>query len=85
MDNLVWIFFSGLVINNFTLYYFLGLCPFFGVTSKFETAWKLGLANIFVMLIAAVSDSAWRKVPPASGKWRAAASAISLAGVIGYP
>ena len=54
MDNLVWIFFSGLVINNFTLYYFLGLCPFFGVTSKFETAWKLGLANIFVMLIAAV-------------------------------
>lgn len=57
MDNLVWIFFSGLVINNFTLYYFLGLCPFFGVTSKLETAFRLGLANIFVMIITAVS--AW--------------------------
>ena len=34
MDNLVWIFFSGLVINNFTLYYFLGLCPFFGVRAN---------------------------------------------------
>jgi electron transport complex protein RnfA len=54
MDNLVWIFFSGLVINNFTLYYFLGLCPFFGVTSKLVTAFRLGLANIFVMIITAV-------------------------------
>ena len=54
MDNLVWIFFSALVINNFTLYYFLGLCPFFGVTSKLETAFRLGLANIFVMIITAI-------------------------------
>lgn len=53
MDNLVWIFFSALLINNFTLSYFLGLCPFFGVTGKLKTAFSLGLANIFVMLIAA--------------------------------
>ena len=51
MDNLIWIFFSALVINNFTLSYFLGLCPFFGVTGKLVTAFRLGLANIFVMLI----------------------------------
>jgi len=57
MDNLVYIFFSALLINNFTLSYFLGLCPFFGVTSKFETAFRLGLANIFVMLITSIS--AW--------------------------
>lgn len=54
MDNLVYIFFSALLINNFTLYYFLGLCPFFGVTSKLETAFRLGLANIFVMLITSI-------------------------------
>ncbi len=54
MDNLVYIFFSALLINNFTLSYFLGLCPFFGVTGKLVTAFRLGLANIFVMLITSV-------------------------------
>ncbi len=54
MDNLVYIFFSALLINNFTLSYFLGLCPFFGVTGKLETAFRLGMANIFVMLITSI-------------------------------
>ncbi len=53
MENLIWIFVSALLINNFTLSYFLGLCPFLGVSGKFETAFRLGLANIFVMLITA--------------------------------
>ena len=51
MDNLLWIFISALLINNFTLAYFLGICPFLGVSGKLETAFRLGLANIFVMLI----------------------------------
>ena len=51
MDNLLWIFISALLINNFTLAYFLGLCPFLGVSGKLQTAFRLGLANIFVMLI----------------------------------
>ncbi len=51
MDNLIWIFISALLINNFTLSYFLGLCPFLGVSAKLATAFRLGLANIFVMLI----------------------------------
>lgn len=54
MDELLWIFISALLINNFTLAYFLGLCPFLGVSGKLETAFRLGLANIFVMLITAV-------------------------------
>ena len=53
MDNLIWIFISALLINNFTLSYFLGLCPFLGVSGKLDTAFRLGLANIFVMLITA--------------------------------
>ena len=51
MSELFWIFFSTLLVNNFTLAYFLGLCPFLGVSGKLETALRLGLANIFVMLI----------------------------------
>jgi electron transport complex protein RnfA len=54
MDNLIWIFIYALLINNFTLSYFLGLCPFLGVSGKLDTAFRLGLANIFVMLITAL-------------------------------
>lgn len=57
MSNLAWIFVSTLIVNNFTLVMFLGLCSFFGVTAKIETAWRLGLANTFVLVITAVS--AW--------------------------
>lgn len=57
MSNLAWIFVSTLLVNNFTLVMFLGLCSFFGVTAKVETAWRLGLANTFVLILTAVS--AW--------------------------
>lgn len=53
MENLIWIFVSALLVNNFTLTYFLGLCPFLGVTARLVTAFRLGLANIFVMVITA--------------------------------
>jgi electron transport complex protein RnfA len=57
VNDLVWIFASASVVNNFTLSYFLGLCPFFGVTGRLDTALRLGLANIFVLLI--TSCAAW--------------------------
>jgi electron transport complex protein RnfA len=55
--QLFWIFMSAMVINNFTLSYFLGLCPFFGVSSRLVTAFRLGLANIFVMTITSLCAS----------------------------
>ncbi len=55
--GLVSIFVSALLINNFTLSYFLGLCPFFGVSKRIETAFRLGMANLFVMVI--TSLAAW--------------------------
>ncbi|MGF1616086.1 MAG: electron transport complex protein RnfA [Gammaproteobacteria bacterium] len=54
MSELVWIFVGALVINNFVLSYFLGLCPFLGVSGRLQTAWRLGLATLFVMLITAL-------------------------------
>ena len=56
MDDLIWIFASACVVNNFTLTYFLGLCPFFGVTGRLDTALRLGLATIFVMSITSVAS-----------------------------
>ncbi len=55
--QLVWIFVGALLINNFTLSYFLGLCPFFGVSARLVTAFRLGLANIFVMVITSICAS----------------------------
>ena len=55
MRDLSWIFISTMLVNNFTLVMFLGLCSFFGVTGKVETAWRLGLANTFVLVLTAVS------------------------------
>jgi len=57
MSELVWIFISALLVNNFVLSYFLGLCPFLGVSGRLDTAFRLGLATIFVMLI--TSFCAW--------------------------
>jgi electron transport complex protein RnfA len=51
--DLLWIFISAMIINNFTLYYFLGLCPFFGVSDRISTALRMGMANVFVLLITA--------------------------------
>ncbi len=57
MVELIWIFASACLINNFTLFYFLGLCPFFGVSGRLDTAFRLGLANIFVLTITSIA--AW--------------------------
>jgi len=54
MDNLFWIFISSLLVNNFVLTYFLGLCPFLGVSSSLETSFRLGMATTFVMIITAL-------------------------------
>ena len=51
------IFFSAMIVNNFTLAMFLGLCPFMGVSAKVGTALRMGLANIFVLVL--TSLSAW--------------------------
>lgn len=61
IGDLVFIFASACVINNFTFSYFLGLCAFMGVTNKVDTAVRLGLANIFVMLITAFATWALNK------------------------
>lgn len=45
---------STLLVNNFVLVKFLGLCPFMGVSRKLETATGMGLATTFVLTIASV-------------------------------
>ncbi len=53
MDLLI-IFVSALLINNFVLSYFLGICPFLGVSNKLSSAVSMGMAVTFVMTITAI-------------------------------
>ena len=55
--ELLAIFIGAMVVNNFTLALFLGLCPFMGVSGRVETALRMGFANIFVLTI--TSLCAW--------------------------
>ncbi len=55
MSNLIAIFLSMMLINNFILAKFLGLCPFFGVSKKLDNAVSMGVAVLFVMLMASLS------------------------------
>ena len=57
MGELLLIFVSAMLITNFTLFYFLGLCPFMGVSGKVGTAVRMGMANIFVMTITSLVAS----------------------------
>jgi H+/Na+-translocating ferredoxin:NAD+ oxidoreductase subunit A len=47
------LFFSAAIVNNFVLSYFLGICPFVGVSKKISSALSMGMAVTFVMTIAA--------------------------------
>lgn len=53
-ESSMFIFLNAFLINNFVLALFLGLCPFLGVSGKIKTAWPMGLAVTFVMLVASL-------------------------------
>ncbi len=54
MTEYVLLLISTVLVNNFVLVKFLGLCPFMGVSRKFETATGMGLATTFVLTLSSV-------------------------------
>jgi electron transport complex protein RnfA len=48
-SSLFFIIFSSILINNYVLVRFLGICPFLGLSRKTETAVGMGMAVIFVI------------------------------------
>lgn len=57
MADYLLLFIGTVLVNNFVLVKFLGLCPFMGVSKKLETAMGMGLATTFVMTVG--SACAW--------------------------
>ena len=52
ITSLLSIALGAVLVNNFILSQFLGICPFMGVSKKVETALGMGMAVIFVMGVA---------------------------------
>ena len=52
LKSLLFILLSGVFVNNYVLQKFLGICPFLGVSKKFDQASGMGIAVTFVMLCA---------------------------------
>jgi len=53
MLELILVFIGAAVVNNFVLTYFLGICPFIGVSNRLESALGMGMATTFVMTLTA--------------------------------
>jgi electron transport complex protein RnfA len=53
-ESLSFIFLNALLINNFVLAMFLGICPFLGVSGKKDTALNMGIATTFVMFVSSM-------------------------------
>ncbi len=56
MTDYLLIFISTVLVNNFVLVKFLGLCPFMSVSSKLETAMGMGLATTFVLTLSSITS-----------------------------
>ncbi|RUO35317.1 electron transport complex subunit RsxA [Aliidiomarina sanyensis] len=56
MTEIVLLLVATVLVNNFVLVQFLGLCPFMGVSNKLETAIGMSLATTFVLTLASVSS-----------------------------
>ena len=51
MENLINILIKSIFVENVVFAFFLGMCSFLAVSKKIKTAFGLGLAVIFVMLL----------------------------------
>lgn len=54
MTEYLLILISTILVNNFVLVQFLGLCPFMGVSGKLETAMGMAMATTFVLTLSAL-------------------------------
>jgi electron transport complex protein RnfA len=83
--ELLALFISAILVNNFVLYYFLGICPFLGVSKKLDSAISMGLAVTFVMTITAVISwmiNNWILIPYNIGYLQTVAFILVIASLV---
>ena len=55
MKELLAILLSAMIIDNFVLSKFMGICPFLGVSKKFSSSVGMGVAVIIVMVLSTLA------------------------------
>jgi electron transport complex protein RnfA len=87
MSDLALILVATVLVNNFVLVKFLGLCPFMGVSRKPETATGMALATTFVLTLSSASSylvNAWVLQPLGIGYLRTISFILIIAAVVQF-
>ena len=87
MKAYLFILISTILVNNFVLVKFLGLCPFMGVSRKLETALGMGLATTFVLTLASMTSylvNAYLLVPLDLTYLRTISFILVIATIVGF-
>jgi len=87
MSDLALILVATVLVNNFVLVKFLGLCPFMGVSRKPETATGMALATTFVLTLSSASSylvDAWILQPLGIGYLRTISFILIIAAVVQF-
>ena len=86
MTEFALILVSTILVNNFVLVKFLGLCPFMGVSRKLETAMGMGLATTFVLTLSSLTSyliNSYLLVPLELEYLRTIAFILVIAAIVG--
>ena len=87
MNEYFLILISTILVNNFVLVKFLGLCPFMGVSKKMDTAIGMGFATTFVLTLASITSyliNTYLLVPLELEYLRTIAFIVTIAAVVGF-
>lgn len=87
MNEYLLILVSTILVNNFVLVKFLGLCPFMGVSNKMDTAIGMGFATTFVLTLASITSyliNTYVLIPLELEYLRTIAFIVTIAAVVGF-
>ncbi len=87
MNEYVLILVSTILVNNFVLVKFLGLCPFMGVSKRIDTAIGMGFATTFVLTLASIFSyliNTYILIPFDLEYLRTIAFIVTIAAVVGF-
>lgn len=87
MTDLLLLLLGTVLVNNFVLVQFLGLCPFMGVSGKLETAIGMSMATTFVLTLASLSSyliETYILMPLGIGYLRTLSFILVIAGVVQF-
>ena len=87
MNEYLLILVSTILVNNFVLVKFLGLCPFMGGSKKMDTAIGMGFATTFVLTLASITSyliNTYLLIPLELEYLRTIAFIVTIAAVVGF-